>query len=79
VGAGAVTVLGQDNGGVDYDFADQRSAPSDVSRVVVDADVGIGHFEVDNDTTLGRNDPFSDEFDPAGELDGVSVNTACRG
>jgi phage shock protein PspC (stress-responsive transcriptional regulator) len=74
VGMGAVTVLGEDNGGVDFAWADQRSAPARTSRVVVDADVGAGHFEVDDDTTLDRYDHFDDGDDI--DLD-AGTNTAC--
>ena len=75
VGAGAVTVLGRDNGGVDFDWVDQRSAPSGTSRLVVDADVGVGHLEVDDDATIDRFERF-DRFDDEGGLD-VDANTAC--
>jgi phage shock protein PspC (stress-responsive transcriptional regulator) len=74
VGMGAVTVLGQDNGGVDFAWADQRSAPAGTSRVVVDADVGAGHFEVDDDRTLERHVPFEDEDDLSFD---ARTNTAC--
>jgi phage shock protein PspC (stress-responsive transcriptional regulator) len=75
VAVGAVTVLGQDNGGVDFSWVDQRSAANGKSRLVVDADVGFGHFEVDDDTTIDRFDRF-DGFDDEGDLD-VDANTAC--
>jgi phage shock protein PspC (stress-responsive transcriptional regulator) len=73
VGMGAVTVLGRDNGGVDFDWADQRSAPADTSRVVVDADVGVGHFEVDDEATLDFDDFDRDDFFSP------DANRACEG
>jgi phage shock protein PspC (stress-responsive transcriptional regulator) len=81
IGAGTLTVLGHDKGGVDFDYADLRSAPDRTSRVVVDADVGIGHFEVDADSTLGRFqgfDRFDEQFDNQGRLD-PNANSACNG
>ena len=77
VGVGAVTVLGRDNGGVDFSWADQRSAPSGTSRLVVDADIGVGHLEIDDDATIDRFDSF-DRFDEEGDLD-IDANTACAG
>ena len=77
VGVGAVTVLGRDNGGVDFSWADQRSASSGASRLVVDADIGVGHLEIDDDTTIDRFDRF-DRFDDQGDLD-IDANTACSG
>ena len=77
VGVGAVTVLGRDNGGVDFSWADQRSAPSGTSRLVVDADIGVGHLEIDDDATIDRFDRF-DRFDDEGDLD-IDANTACAG
>jgi phage shock protein PspC (stress-responsive transcriptional regulator) len=49
VGLGAVQVFDQDSGGADVSWADLGRAPGDTPRVVVDADVGIGAFEVDHD------------------------------
>ena len=49
VGLGAVDVFDQDNGGADVDWEDRREAPSGTPRVIVDADVGIGAFEVDHE------------------------------
>jgi phage shock protein PspC (stress-responsive transcriptional regulator)/predicted membrane protein len=50
VGIGNVRMFGQDNGGVDVDFEDLREAAPDVTRVVLDAEVGLGELRV-NDIT----------------------------
>ena len=79
VGMGAVTVLGRDkNGGVDFAWADQRSAPAGTSRVVVNADVGAGHFEVADNETIDGFDEFDEDSDDEVGLD-VDANTACTG
>jgi phage shock protein PspC (stress-responsive transcriptional regulator) len=46
VGMGAVEVFDRDNGGVDLDWEDRRRAAPTTTRVVVDADVGAGLFQV---------------------------------
>jgi phage shock protein PspC (stress-responsive transcriptional regulator) len=46
VGMGAVDVFDRDNGGIDVAWADRPPAREGASRVVVDADVGLGLFEV---------------------------------
>ena len=73
VGVGAVTVLGDESGGVDFDWADQRSAPDDASRVVVDGDVGVGHFEIDDEGTLELS-----RFE-RGDIFNPDANRACDG
>lgn len=50
VGIGNVRMFGQDNGGIDVDFEDLREAAPDVTRVVLDAEVGLGEVRV-NDIT----------------------------
>ena len=56
VGAGHVDVLGRESDGVDVDFEEGREARTGASRVVVDADVGLGEFAV------RHNRDFDDEF-----------------
>jgi phage shock protein PspC (stress-responsive transcriptional regulator) len=53
VGIGGVQVFDRDNGGVDFDWQDERRAPAGTARVLVDADVGIGAFTVHHDTEHG--------------------------
>jgi phage shock protein PspC (stress-responsive transcriptional regulator) len=74
VGIGNVHLLGRDNGGIDVDFDDMSRAPSDVTRLVLDAEVGVGEVRVDDP----QSEPdFRDDFgrfDPG--LDG-NRNAAC--
>ena len=46
VGMGAVDLFGRDSGGIDVDWEDRPKAPPATTRLLVDADVGIGHLEV---------------------------------
>jgi phage shock protein PspC (stress-responsive transcriptional regulator) len=46
VGAGNVSAFGEDNGGVDVDFEDLRDAPPETTRLVLDAEVGMGEISV---------------------------------
>lgn len=54
IGAGAVNVFERDNGGLDLSWEDQPAGPAGARRVVVDADVGVGAFEVQHE----RRDRF---------------------
>ncbi|HEY6780657.1 MAG TPA: PspC domain-containing protein [Thermoleophilaceae bacterium] len=56
VGLGTVDVFDQDNGGADVSWDDRRDAPADTPRVIVNADIGIGAFEVGHE----RPDHWSD-------------------
>jgi phage shock protein PspC (stress-responsive transcriptional regulator) len=53
LGMGGVEVLGHDGGGIDVDWSDARRAPARVPRLVVDADIGLGFFEVRHDRGHG--------------------------
>jgi phage shock protein PspC (stress-responsive transcriptional regulator) len=46
IGVGGAQLFTRNNGGVDVDWRDQPAAPPGTARVVVDARVGIGAFEV---------------------------------
>jgi phage shock protein PspC (stress-responsive transcriptional regulator) len=46
VGVGAVEVFDSQNGGVDVDVDDARSAPGGTPRIVLEGDVGLGLLEV---------------------------------
>jgi phage shock protein PspC (stress-responsive transcriptional regulator) len=63
IGAGGVDVFDRDNGGLDVDFEDLPAAATNGRRVVVDADVGMGAFEVRH-YRRGRfdNDRFGHRF-----------------
>jgi phage shock protein PspC (stress-responsive transcriptional regulator) len=74
VGAGAVEVFDHDSGGLDVDFEDLPGAPATTTRVLLDADVGLGALEVSHE------DPDDHEFGPGRrfhEDGGTPGNTAC--
>jgi phage shock protein PspC (stress-responsive transcriptional regulator) len=80
VGMGNVRLFGRDNGGVDVDFEDNPDAAPDVTRLVLDADVGLGQVRVtdqEGDFEL-RNGDFgpSDgpDFEPSRD-----ENALCEG
>jgi phage shock protein PspC (stress-responsive transcriptional regulator) len=52
IGMGAASVFDRESNGIDVDWKDTRRAPETTPRLVVDADVGMGYFEVRH-----RNDP----------------------
>jgi hypothetical protein len=80
VGIGNVRMFGHDNGGIDVDFEDTPDAEPDVTRLVLDADVGLGQVRVtdlegDFEFRNGDFGPFEDEG-----LDGtLNGNAACEG
>jgi phage shock protein PspC (stress-responsive transcriptional regulator) len=66
VGVGNVSMFGRDNGGVDVDFQDTPEAAPEVTRVVLDAQVGVGEVRVhdltgDYEVHNGRFGPFHGE------------------
>jgi phage shock protein PspC (stress-responsive transcriptional regulator) len=81
VGMGAIEVFDRDNGGVDLDWDDTPRASGDTSRLLVDADIGVGHLDVD----YQRNDfPFDEDHFDRGVFEGDSdansgpaANAAC--
>ncbi len=67
VGMGAVQVFDRDSGGIDVDFEDLPAAPTTTTRLLVDADVGLGALEVqydDPDADFGPRHRFHDTGDP---------------
>jgi phage shock protein PspC (stress-responsive transcriptional regulator) len=52
-GIGGVQAFNRDGGGIDFDWQDERRAPVDTARVVVDANVGIGAFTVHHEGDRG--------------------------
>ena len=46
VGMGQASVFDRGSGGIDVDWSEDVTAPSGVSRLLVDADIGIGHLDV---------------------------------
>jgi phage shock protein PspC (stress-responsive transcriptional regulator) len=69
IGAGGVSVFDRDGGGLDVSWTDTRQAPATTPRLVVDADVGVGWFEVSH---RGSHLGHSDSRRAMGE-----VNSAC--
>jgi phage shock protein PspC (stress-responsive transcriptional regulator) len=75
VGAGEVAVFDRGSQGVDVDWEDEPSAPSGGSRIVLDADIGLGALNVSHDR-LDRAgfDRFGEGF---GDRFGDEENTGC--
>jgi phage shock protein PspC (stress-responsive transcriptional regulator) len=67
VGMGAVQVFDRDSGGIDVDFEDLPAARPTTTRLLVDADVGLGALDVqydDPDENYGPGHRFHDSGDP---------------
>jgi phage shock protein PspC (stress-responsive transcriptional regulator) len=80
VGVGNVSMFGRDNGGIDVDFQDTPDAAADVTRVVLDADVGVGEVRV-QDSDFGfdfRNGDFG-RFDEEDFGTTRDENAVCEG
>ncbi|HZG50182.1 MAG TPA: PspC domain-containing protein [Thermoleophilaceae bacterium] len=80
LGMGEVRVLGRRNDGIDVDYEEAPDASSEVTRLVLDAEVGIGELRVSDGTDFDEFGedrfgfgPSSDGFDDE-EQDG---NRAC--
>ena len=76
VGVGAVELFDRDSGGIDVDWDDQPKAPTGVTRLVVDADVGIGRLQVAHRRHLDRWNDGPGGFD-GGAIELRDRNTAC--
>jgi phage shock protein PspC (stress-responsive transcriptional regulator) len=63
IGAGEVAVFDRTSSGVDVDWVDDRSAPRQVSRLVVDAEIGLGALSISHD----EREPDRAVFDRSGE------------
>jgi phage shock protein PspC (stress-responsive transcriptional regulator) len=78
IGIGNVRLFGSDNGGIDVDFEELPDAAPDVTRLVLDAEVGMGEVRVED-----LDDPFefrNRDFGPFDEdLDGSRNRAACEG
>jgi Cell wall-active antibiotics response 4TMS YvqF len=76
VGMGAVDLFDRDSSGVDVDWDDRPSAPPATTRLLVDADVGIGHLEVGHRLYSDGWGGEPGNFDGRG-FESRSGNTAC--
>lgn len=56
IGAGHVDVLGRESGGLDIAWAESPERSPSVPRLVIDAEIGIGALEVDDDRSYGWDD-----------------------
>jgi phage shock protein PspC (stress-responsive transcriptional regulator) len=84
VGAGNVSLFGRDDSGVDVDVEDTPNAAPDVTRLVLDAEVGLGEVRVHDpadelDFRDERFGPFDRRFDRDGLDLGGRGNAACEG
>ena len=79
LGMGKVRLFDSDSGGIDVDVIDERTAPADTTRLVVDASVGVGALHVVHDPNkLGfRDADFGRGFDRGFDRGGEPGNTAC--
>jgi phage shock protein PspC (stress-responsive transcriptional regulator) len=86
IGAGEARVLGRVNDGVDVSYEEHPEAPPSVSRLLIDAEIGLGAIEVldasdvpfefdDFDRDFDRG--FGHDFDEPGR--DSKANAACRG
>jgi phage shock protein PspC (stress-responsive transcriptional regulator) len=84
VGVGNVRMFGRDNGGIDVDFEENPEAAADVTRLVLDADVGLGQVHVtdwedDFEFRNGEFRPFNDRrFDETRDSRAVCEGTGER-
>ena len=80
VGMGYAGVFDADNEGIDVDFDEQRTAPADRSRLVVDAEIGVGELLIGH----GRSDfgEYEARFEGGRDrLDNIidrGLNTGCE-
>jgi phage shock protein PspC (stress-responsive transcriptional regulator) len=79
IGVGNVSLFGRDNGGIDVDFEDLPDAAPDVTRLVLDAEIGMGEVRVEDlDPEFEFRDRDFGRFD--GEVGGSpNDNAACEG
>ncbi len=71
VGVGAIGVFDSENGGIDVNLDDARSASAGTPRIVLDGDVGMGYLEVAH-RRIDHSGPDHDAADASG-------NDACVG
>jgi phage shock protein PspC (stress-responsive transcriptional regulator) len=55
IGVGDVNAFDSDNGGIDVDHTDARTAPSGTPRLIVEGDLGVGMLDVHHNQIDGRD------------------------
>jgi phage shock protein PspC (stress-responsive transcriptional regulator) len=80
IGMGYAGVFDADSEGIDVDYDEQRIAPPDRSRLVVDAELGVGELLIGHATSdFGRYEArFDGDFDHADNDVNRGMNTACE-
>jgi phage shock protein PspC (stress-responsive transcriptional regulator) len=80
-GAGYVGAFQNDSEGIDVDFEDQRDAPPGTSRLVVDAELGVGELLIGHPGSefwpQGANFDFDDDFERGHDPSNRGLNLAC--
>ncbi len=70
IGMGQSDVFDRGNGGIDVDFQEGPDAPLDTTRLVLDADIGVGHLVVSHRDVdhggFGRDDYYGNDALRAG-------------
>jgi phage shock protein PspC (stress-responsive transcriptional regulator) len=77
VGVGAVRVFDRDSGGVDVDLVDEPDADPDTTRLMVNADVGLGALNVVHDPDEFDGHGFRGDFDDFEGSVAEENNAAC--
>jgi phage shock protein PspC (stress-responsive transcriptional regulator) len=83
VGVGNVDMFGRDNSGIDIDFEDTPDAAPDVTRLVLDAEIGVGELRVEDlrgdfDLPDDGFDSFDEDFPESRDENAVCEGTAER-
>ena len=85
VGMGLAEVFDRDSGGADVDWRDSPGAPNGTPRLVLDAEVGLGHLQVghreianSDDHGFGGGDRFDNDEEQAGNR-ACATRSATRG
>jgi hypothetical protein len=83
VGVGNVDMFGRDNSGIDIDFEDTPDAAADVTRLVLDAEIGVGELRVEDlrgdfDLPDDGFDSFDEDFPESRDENAVCEGTAER-
>jgi hypothetical protein len=81
IGVGHAAVFDQDSDGIDVDFENLPDSPPGTSRLLVNADLGMGELLIGHPSeNLIRGDfDFDEDFDRrfGSDLDGLGRNRAC--